>query len=310
MNSSVVLNNFLLRDVAIIGENECAFCAAFQPSVEAGEPICMVLFWSDGVWSQGPIIKFDAISLCQYEQGLVVIGRNGNAVKTDQNAVRALDLIGDSDYSGPFRQVINIKGTVVVLGEDRGVFRLQGNGWIKLKDGLSDQEFSDARDSEEAYELIAKTTEIWFGLSGYSKDNLCAVGSSGEIWEWNGKIWRKSASPTNVTLKGITPQVSGKYLICGNRGTVLLGSHDNWEIVCSDEPRLNLASIAIFKGSSFLADGDNVFRIVGDRLELADFGTSLPVPATRIVSTDDACVAFAAKEAFITHDGLHWVSIL
>lgn len=306
----MVLNNFLLRDVAILGENECVFCAAFQPSVEAGEPICMVLFWSNGMWSKGAIIKFDAISLCQYEQDIVAIGRNGYATRIHQNEVRALALIGDSDYSGPFRQVTNIEGTVVVLGEDRGVFRLQGNAWLKMKDGLSDQEFLDMRDAEEAYELIAKTTEIWFGLAGYSRNNLCAVGSSGEIWEWNGRSWRKSASPTNVTLKGITPQVSGKYLVCGNRGTVLLGSHDNWEIVCSDEPQVDLVSIAFFKGSSYLADGDNVYRIVEGRLELADFGTSVPVPATRIVSTEDACVAFAAKEAFITHDGLRWTSLL
>ena len=70
--------------------------------------------------------------------------------------------------------------------------------------------------------VTSPTSQFLYAVAGSSTTNVWAVGSAGVILHYDGTAWTLAASPTTVTLRGITPVPGGGFAAVGDGGTVIV----------------------------------------------------------------------------------------
>lgn len=313
LDKQLILENFMLSDVGIFSNGGLIFTGVAQEALESGTPMSAVLYWDGGSWSKGPILPFEAVSLTLTsgrDNRAVILGRQGHVAAVSGESTTDLPLVGDYDYSGPFRRILNISERLFVLGEDRGLYMLRADHWQQLSNGLPSIDFSAVADDEEAYQRIAGETEVWFSFAGLNEKQICSVGSGGEIWHWDGTIWHRADSPTNLVLTDTFATEDNRYLICGQRGLVFYSDREFWTILCSENPPLELSCVCKFHGRVYLADGHGVFALEGDAITPVKLQDGTIFPAHRLISRSELLVSLASKDVFISSDGATWEALL
>ena len=128
----------------------------------------------------------------------------------DRGVLRDIRLIGDHVYvTGMKRQVYRRESPSIWSRQDRGVV-------IPTVDNI-----------------VAGFNSI----DGFSENNIYAVGWSGEIWHYDGKIWQDVASPTNIKLERIICVDPDKVYICGQAGILIKGNHNRFKVIDHNSTR-------------------------------------------------------------------------
>ncbi|MES9944563.1 MAG: hypothetical protein ABW080_06380 [Candidatus Thiodiazotropha sp.] len=128
----------------------------------------------------------------------------------------------------PIMQLRNIAGHAYAAAHWRTVFRRDGpNEWTCLH----------GNDQEGIEELKKNNREYGFNdIGGYAEDDIYACGGDGDLMHYDGKAWRQLYCPTNEELLSICCAPDGKVYIGGQRGTLVVGRNDQWEVLKSKAP--------------------------------------------------------------------------
>ena len=68
-------------------------------------------------------------------------------------------------------------------------------------------------------------------IHGLDESNIYAVGGHGDVWRYDGSIWRQCDFPSNEQLGTVTVAPDGKVYITGEGGSLWVGEKDTWERV-------------------------------------------------------------------------------
>jgi hypothetical protein len=143
----------------------------------------------------------------------------------------------------PIMQLRNIAGKAYVAASWRTVFRREGpNKWTCLR----------GNNQEEIEELKKTNRDYGFNdIGGFAEDDIYACGGDGDVMHFDGKSWRQLYCPTNEELLSICCAPDGKVYIGGQRGSLVVGRGDQWEVLKSKAPD-EINDLAWFKGRLYM----------------------------------------------------------
>lgn len=175
--------------------------------------------WLDFGLSKEVILSIDA-----KEDGLAyVLGENGSVVqfnwKTPESreelkASRRVFANSAVANIGPLRRIRFVGGEVICAGTGGQVYQLKSGKFKAFPELIIDGEDLDIED-----------------ISGTSPNDLIAVTSNGYGAWFDGSVWQNLDLPTNAILSCISAVGDGRYAIAGEKGTILVGKRDQWEVI-------------------------------------------------------------------------------
>lgn len=124
-------------------------------------------------------------------------------------------------------------------------------------------------------------------LDGFSQDDLYAAGGKGDVWNFNGKQWRRIDFPSNLTIETLCCGGDGRVYISGYDGHTFVGRGDTWKKIESRE----LISLAFqdmiwYEDRIWCTNDYGVWWIVGDQLVKADIPAFARISAGHLSTRD------------------------
>lgn len=189
------------------------------------------------------------------------------------------------------RNVGVIEGLPYACGLNREVFRRDGdNSWTDM------------------HAPGSQATSGFEAIDGFNANEIYAVGWNGEIWEWNGTVWNQHDSPSNLTLTGVCCTGENRVFACGQHGTLIVGRHENWEIVELGDFLSDFWDAHWFDGKLYLATMQTLFTYSDGVLEEVDFGDDAPATCYRLSSAENVLWSVGSSDIFC-FDGTQWTRV-
>ncbi|MEN0107037.1 MAG: hypothetical protein AAGC84_11510 [Pseudomonas sp.] len=250
-------------------------------------------------WATAKILRWNACSTCVAQtpkRQSVTIGEHGHVFVfgSGDNHEESITLPGGT--LNLLREVRCIDGEAYACAMDRQVFRRLGQDhWQAIHGTMPEQ---PADDPVFGFESI----------HGFASDDIYAVGWHGEIWQFNGKQWRRCTSPTNVILTRVFCADDGLVYIAGQQGVLLRGRDDSWEVIDHEDTEADLWDLQWFDGALYISTMYSIFRLHGEHLELVDCGDATPGSCYHLDSADGILWSIGADD-IVQFDGHTWTRI-
>jgi hypothetical protein len=197
---------------------------------------------------------------------------------------------------GPLRGVRNIGDHVYVVGMGRQAWRRDGeNAW-----SLIDQGARPPADNKQVVGFEA--------VDGFSESEIYAVGWDGEIWKYDGKVWKQIDSPTNLVLTGLCCAGDGKAYATGRKGLLLRGRDAQWEVVDHESMGDDIWGSAWYNGKLYVSTMSEVYTFENDKFKPVDWGADAPNTCYHLNAADGVLWSFGAKD-LMAYDGKAWTRI-
>lgn len=148
-------------------------------------------------------------------------------------------------------------------------------------------------------------------IDGFSKKEIYAVGELGEIWQYNGKKWKSIVSPTKLNLNAIVCASNGKVYIAGEKGTILVGRNDEWELLEGID-LFEFWAVAYFKDNIYLTANERlVYTLTSEnKLQLVNFGDcDIPLTAYQLKVRESSLWLFGSKDIRQLTENGEWKEI-
>jgi hypothetical protein len=205
------------------------------------------------------------------------------------------------DAKGPRRggmlKLRSIGGQVYGVGGRRSVCRREGiNDWQPMWDkSLPLPKYKDAEGRGR------------FGFSdidGFSQSDLYAVGGEGDVWNFDGKRWKRLPFPSNAALHGVCCGGDGQVYIGGDGG-IFRGRHDKWTKLTDGVSPLQLTDMVWHDGKVWCTNDYGIWTIADGRIESFDPPTGI-VSCPGYASAGDGVLVIAGMNGAMMHDGSQW----
>ena len=264
-------------------------------------PHATIIEWDAGKWGQ-ETKGWGCTSCCvvkKPKEQLVAIGEGGQVFVVgggDQHDEEMATGPESPKKLGYMRSVRAIEGVAYAAGMMRQVYRRDAaNSWSPIDKGMR-----ASRDAKVCgFEAI----------DGFTQKEIYAAGYKGEIWRYDGKKWKQIDSPTNLVLTNAICAGDDKVYACGQRGLLLRGRKDSWEIIDHDSTKQDLWGLAWYKDRLYLSSTKQVFTLEkGDVLERVRFGEDTPLTAYHLSAADGVLWSIGAKDV-MAYDGKSWSRI-
>ncbi|MGH2624519.1 MAG: hypothetical protein ACRDE7_12690, partial [Sphingobacterium sp.] len=197
---------------------------------------------------------------------------------------------------GYIRDLRAIGSTVYAAGMGRQIYRRTSRGnWIPIHEGVINKpkHYLDVTGFES--------------IDGVSEDEIYAVGFNGEIWRYHEEKWQKIDSPTNLTIERVRATSSDVTYACGQKGVLLRGRGDAWDIVRHEETEDDFWGLEWFLGRLYLATHGELFTLnEQDELKRVDLGLPGLRTYSQLHAAEGALWSFGAKHVAWTKDGETW----
>jgi hypothetical protein len=194
-------------------------------------------------------------------------------------------------------EVRAVAGTAYTVGTRRSAyFRTAPGTWECI-----DQDCYVRDDFEAGFQSI----------HGFSRDEVYAVGTRGEIWQYDGKTWLQRDSGTNVTLHRVLCAFDGHVYVVGKNGTVIRGRHDVWSPVVPPS-QYEYWDIQDYKDRIFLTANTRLTLELTEKqgIQLVDFkDCTIPTTAYHLTVGAGCLYLFGGKD-IRKFDGNAWEEVL
>jgi hypothetical protein len=257
-------------------------------------------------WTQ-LTFDFDIAALTYLElphekyEGWWLVGKRGEIVEiVDGNQrIFRIETAGTGSPEkkyGYLHQIRVIDNELFICGYRRQVYRRHGNSWDLISADILDRR--------------SKRAARWFeSIDGFSKNDLYAVGSRGEIWHFNGRKWTQCDSPTNQHLADVRC-LDGKIWVCGDGGIILCGDQDRWEVIWDDEePSENWWNVEKFQGHTYVAGSLMLARLEDEGIVQIDVGIKDDITAQTLQRKDGILWSIGAED-ILSYDGKEWKELI
>jgi hypothetical protein len=288
-------------------ETDRAYFSAGDDTDEEDRPASLLCKWDGSSWSSR-ILEVYGISiafLTQPERTVLLMGREGNVARWVAKGFTT-EPVDSSDegpqHVGDLREIRTIGKRAYVAGMGRTVYRCDGpKKWERIDQGVR---VPEEKDSDAGFNSI----------HGFDEKSIYAGGWNGEIWSYDGKKWKKRATPTNLALFRIHCGPDGKVYAAGQAGLLLIGANDRWEVLEQEETEEDFYGSAWFRGLLHLATPNGIFVLKNgslQKLETKAKGKAAlkfrpGVSFSRLDATDQVLWSAGPKMVMYTEDGVTW----
>ncbi len=187
--------------------------------------------------------------------------------------------------------------TILVVGTARQVYRKVGTSdWVRQDQTCKPDQPKD------------RARVAFLSVDGFSADEIYAVGWDGQIWQFDGKVWKQLDSPTNLMLFSVHCCSNGDVYACGQEGVIVRGRNSSWGIIEQAETTESLRDIEEFRGKLYVCSNNLLYFLHDDELVpvIADYQVR---SFGKLKATDEALLSVGLKDAAI-FDGNSWQQLL
>ncbi|MDI5933172.1 hypothetical protein [Halomonas kalidii] len=268
--------------------------------VKEGEniPYTRTLAWVNGRIEEGEC-NYDAHSVCivdEPERALVDVSEDGFFGVVTKGGNVTGDIFETSAPRPSERRVHGIESVCEVAGKAYAVglggvvYRMDKVGaWTRIDEGLP------------GYVNLA-------AISGFGDKELYVVGENGEVWSFDGVVWRKIDVPTNRNLLCVKCGADGVVYIGGKGGVTIRGSGHQWGGFCDGDIEDDIWDLEWFGGELFASTMKNVYRYGGSGFQIEDFGEE-GVSCYQLSASGDVMWSNGERDV-MQYDGSHWTRIV
>ncbi len=152
------------------------------------------------------------------------ISTHGDIYATGGGEIGRETDIPAGDDGGPLRGVIRkvrmIDGHLYLCGGHNCVGkRLGKNKWLSLSEGVPNPARNDNLDN------------FLHDIDGFSEQDIYTVGNYGQVFHFDGKVWKRISLPTNIDFETVCCAGDGHVYISGAKGTTYRGRGNKWHLV-------------------------------------------------------------------------------
>ena len=284
---------------AIIGLDSVTCVAVVDDELaEQGVPLTKIAFDANGTWHGGGAVEWDVISVTRCAVPVTqyaIVGVLGRARFIGSGSMYEED-IHDGAHSpstmGALRDARSINGVLYACGMKRQVYRRADRGsWTLLGAGFTPEPGVNGFES----------------IDGFSDEELYAVGWEGEIWQYDGSMWTRRDSGTNVILIDVLCAGDAQVYILGRGRKLIRGRGSQWEILNIDLP-VDLWSLAWFQGRLYACSKRDIFIWKNDAFEPLVIEGDRPKTVQYLSVAEGGLCAVGPKDVF-HFDGKTWTRI-
>ncbi len=289
-----------ILDATQINDKTIMYVGVDDVRMSEGEKHGLVWRQTADKWSDIEIGEklVSCISTTHQQYRFVAVAETGRELVIGESNVQQ-ELVAVGAHSpasnGPLTKLRCFDGTdVYAVGTARQVYRKTSvDRWQRI-----DQ--SCKSDDPEV-----RSSSAFLDIDRFSETEFYAVGWEGEIWTFDGAIWKRLDSPTNLILHSLCCAPDGYVYICGQNGLILKGRHDEWAIIGQVPTEESLRSICWFKQHLYTCTS-NVAYTITTRGEFDDADSIINVGSTgKLKCNDDNLLSVGLKDVRM-FDGTSW----
>jgi hypothetical protein len=191
----------------------------------------------------------------------------------------------------PLRGLSAVDDSIYAFGMGRVVLRRNStDDWTGIGPGTTEADKGEVVGFED--------------MCGFSSDEIYAVGWGGEIWVRTEGQWSQKDSPTSGNLNAVHCADDGNVYIVGDKGVMIRGRGDDWEIVAT-ERKENLTDVVLHNETLFVSTDFHILKMGEDGLEPETEFTDDLMPATchSLYVAQDGLVSMGTKDLTRLVDG-------
>ena len=147
-------------------------------------------------------------------------------------------------------------------------------------------------------------------VDGFSEKDLYACGGSGDLWHYDGKVWKFVVLPTNVPLNKISCGQDGKVYILADNRFFIIGREDKWIEYSSDNFKGLGADIKWYKDRLLILTGKKGYQLKDNELLECELIESSPIDGYSCFATCGDKLLLANGYECALYDGVSWRKIL
>lgn len=252
-----------------------------------------VLQWMDGQFDHF-MIDWHTTAMTLYSEPLTLfsMGLDGDIHVFEDE--RQHEIINGPQFIGPLRDMRIIAGTNYVAGMQRQVYRRRGpHDWVSISDAIRNTDGIKGFNS----------------LDGFAADEIYAAGLDGEVWRFDGQHWHAIDAPTSIALQRVLCADNGHVYIVGLAGTILVGRHDQWDVIDTDDSIEDFWGVEWFNGHLYIATTKVVYKMVDDKFIPQPIGSSGQASASYLQAAHGMLWSVGNRHLAYTRDGDTWTVV-
>ena len=290
MGKKPVNYEFRFRSGVILSQNKALILAGHHTLEDENVAHSFAFLWErDSEW-QGRRIGWTSSIVTNspndHNQGLI-IGEDGQYSQWSDKSELETRLETPCILRGA--SVIDDK--VFVVGMRSTIYKLHQSGnWEKV--ALNSESLADFED-----------------ITGFSEDELYLVGWEGTICLLKSQKCTFIEAPTNLILTSACCS-DGYVYCCGQKGMLLKGRGEIWEIIHQEQTTEDFWSIVSFQNSVYVASASLLYQLIDDELRLVHFDTDIPKSFYHLSTYRDSVMWSVGSSDVMLFDGDKWERII
>ena len=298
------LEGFALATGVVQNRDTGFVVGAFADALREGIGHSRILGRFSGNWGEQDVPwTACSMTICRHpSECLLVLGEMGEIwmIGNGQSVseVAITDRVFTPSSRGPMCEIRCIaNGRAYAVGTVRQAYRRDAPGrWTCI-----DQ-------TAQAFD-IEPTDTAFLSIDGFTESEIYAVGWEGEIWQFDGSMWVNHPSPTNLALHKVRCAADGVVYAAGQRGLLLRGRHDRWDIINHDCTTEDLWGLEWYSGHLFVSTTHFVYMLRDDMLQRLDFDQNF-IATCYHLSAADGILWSVGQMDVAEFDGNAWTRVL
>lgn len=246
----------------------------------------------------------DILKLAEPSPHLLAVGLEGDVAVIESTTLHR-SLLDDSDNGpsgrGDIRSLSYVCDEVYAVGMQRQVYKrihssdLLNPKWEHLETGIS---------------WTPEDTAGFNDISGFSSEELYAVGWRGEMQICESGQWQIIESLTNVKLERVLAAPNGKVYAAGIRGVVVSGRGNSFEVLFQTATEDSIWGMCWAFETLWMVTANTLYRLADDDLEAVDPGIDETMTYRCLTEADGRLWSTGANHVIYTDDGVEWHQVM
>jgi hypothetical protein len=202
-------------------------------------------------------------------------------------------------------KTVRVSSSIYAVGGPVRVYkRLGQNCWINLSESIP---------IPPSFKSGSVVGHDFYDLAGFSESDMYAVGGKGNVWHFDGKLWKQIVFPTNIELDTVVCAKDGNVYITDVRCSVWVGHDATWRKICESDVPLRFFDSAWFANRLWCANDYGIWVLENNKLISAQEAKENPMPenvlglCNRIdVSPDGKKMLVCGPDGAAVYDGQSW----
>ena len=235
--------------------------------------------------------------------GLDISGNLYSHSAGDREEDKLSQKLKGSEYNSIYQNVKTIGDSMYAIGDPHKLYKRKGlDDWEDLSESIPlPSYYLDGTLAQ------SKVKPGWRDADGFSEQDIYLVGGDGDVWHYDGNVFKQCDFPSNEPLANVCCAGDGYVYIGARAGRLWKGKDNQWELISKAELTTRWLDIVWFDDRLFLGGDYGLWEFKDDKVIKAE------VPAEVITCSgslslcpENKLLLTAGNHGASMYDGKEW----